>query len=43
MNEVVDHLGIDYNVDIKEEKETEFRASFPSLSMRFGLSFGFAF
>jgi len=43
MNEVVDHLGIDYNVDIKEEKETEFRASFPFLSMRFGLSFGFAF
>ncbi len=43
INEVIDHLGLDYNVDIKKEKETEFRASFPFLSMRFGISLGFAF
>ncbi len=43
MNEFVDHLGLDYNVDIKEENEKSFRASFPFLSMRFGLSLGFTF
>jgi len=35
MNEVVDRLGFDYNVDIKEENEKSFRASFPFLSMRY--------
>jgi len=43
LNQVVDNLGIDYNVEVEQEKGTEFRASFPFLSMRFGLSLGFAF
>jgi len=43
VNTVIDHFGHDYNADVKQEKETEFRTTFPFISMRFGLSLGFAF
>ncbi len=43
LNEVVDRLGIDYEVDVNKEGETNFRNSFSFLSMRVGLSLGFAF
>jgi len=43
LNEVVDRLGGDYNVDIKQEGEASASTTFSFANMRFGLSLGFAF
>ena len=43
LNEVVDRLGADYNVDIKQEGEANASSTFSFANMRFGLSLGFAF
>lgn len=43
LNEVVDRLGADYNVDIKQEGKASASNTFSFANMRFGLSLGFAF
>jgi len=43
LNEVVDRFGADYNVDIKQDGETNANTTFSFANMRFGLSLGFAF
>jgi len=43
LNEVVDRLGADYNVNVKQEGEASASSTFSFANMRFGLSFGFAF
>lgn len=43
LNEVVDRLGFDYNVNVKNEGGGNASTSFSFLNSRFGISLGFAF
>ena len=43
MNDVLDKLGSDKNVEVKEDGETSFSSSFTFANARFGLSLGFVF
>lgn len=43
INTVIDRLGIDYTVDLKQENESRASTSFDFSNIRFGISIGFAF